>query len=205
MSTKVTNEQIKDLRSQTGAGMMACKHALVENDGNIEKAIEYLRIKGLASAEKKQSRTAYEGLITSYIHNGSRLGVLIEINCETDFVSRRPEFQILAQDIAMQIAACPNVEYVSLNDINEELKEKEKAIEFEKEDIKNKPESIRTKIVEGRVQKTLSSFTLLEQPFIKDPTITIDELIKKNIALVGENIKVKRFVRFVLGEGEKKL
>lgn len=205
MSTKVTNEQIKELRNQTGAGMMSCKQALVENNGNIEKAIEYLRIKGLASAEKKQSRTAHEGLIVSYIHNGSRLGVLLEINCETDFVSRRPEFQSLAQDIAMQIAACPNVDYISINDISEKIKEKEKTIELEKEDIKNKPETIKTKIVEGRVQKTLSSFTLLEQPFIKDPTVTIDELIKKNIALVGENIKVKRFVRFVLGETEKNL
>jgi elongation factor Ts len=204
MSTKVTSEQIKSLRNQTGAGMMSCKEALVEANGDIDQAIQYLRKKGLASAEKKQSRTAKDGLITSYIHTGNRLGVLLEINCETDFVSRRPEFQQLAQDIAMQIAANPNVEYISLEDISEEIKEKEKKIEFEKDDIKNKPENIKIKIAEGRVQKTLSSFALLEQSFIKDPSITVDELIKRNISLVGENIKIKRFIRFVLGETEKK-
>jgi elongation factor Ts len=200
MSTKVTNEQIKILRGITGAGMMSCKDALVENDGNIEKAIEYLRKKGLASAEKKQARTAKEGIITSYIHTGSKLGVLVELNCETDFVARRSEFQQLAQDIAMQIAANPMVEYVSIEDIPEEIKNKEKSIELEKDDIKDKPLPIKEKIVEGRIQKTLSSAVLLDQPFIKDPSIKIDELLKRNISLVGENIKVSRFVRFILGE-----
>jgi len=201
MSTKVTGDQIKTLRNQTGAGMMACKEALKESSGNIDKAIEYLRKKGLASAEKKQSRTAKEGAIVSYIHTGGRLGVLLEINCETDFVARRVEFQQLAQNIAMQVAASPSVQYTTVDDIPLPIVERERNIELQKEDISNKPQEIRDKIIDGRIQKTLSSFVLMDQPYIKDPTITIDELVKRNISLLGENIKVARFSRFVLGEG----
>lgn len=200
MSTKVTGEQIKTLRNQTGAGMMACKEALKESSGDIDKAIEYLRKKGLASAEKKQSRAAKEGAIVSYIHTGGRLGVLLEINCETDFVARRIEFQQLAQNIAMQVAASPSVQYTSVENIPPQIIERERNIELEKEDISNKPEEIRNKIVDGRIQKTLSSFVLMDQAYIKDPTITIDELVKRSISLLGENIKVARFSRFVLGE-----
>jgi len=200
MSTKVTGDQIKNLRDLTGAGVMACKEALKETEGDINKAVSFLRKKGLASAEKKQSRQAKEGSIISYIHTGGRLGVLVEVNCETDFVARRTEFQQLGQNIAMQIAACPSVNYVSMEDIPEEVKANEVAIEESKEDVSKAPEEIRQKILEGRVSKTLSSFVLLKQPFIKDPTLTIDQLIKQNITLVGENIRVARFTRFVLGE-----
>jgi elongation factor Ts len=202
---KVSSEQIKALRSQTGAGMMNCKEALVETDGNIEKAIDYLRKKGLASAEKKQSRKAREGLIVSYIHTGSRLGILLEINCETDFVARQAVFQELAHELAMQVAASPSVEYVSVDSLPEDLIQRERSIELDKEDIRNKPEEIKNKIVDGRIQKTLKTFVLLEQPYIKDSSIIIDELIKRKIALLGENIRVARFVRFVLGETDDKL
>jgi elongation factor Ts len=202
---KVSSEQIKALRSQTGAGMMNCKEALVETDGDIQKAIDYLRKKGLASAEKKQSRKAREGLIVSYIHTGSRLGILLEINCETDFVARQAVFQELAHDLAMQVAASPSVEYVSVDSLPEDLIQRERSIELEKEDIRNKPEEIKNKIVDGRIQKTLKTFVLLEQPYIKDSSIIIDELIKRKIALLGENIRVARFVRFVLGETDDKL
>lgn len=197
---KISSEQIKDLRSQTGAGMMNCKEALVQTEGDIPKAIDYLRKKGLASAEKKQSRKAREGLIVSYIHTGSRLGILLEVNCETDFVARQAEFQQLAQDLAMQVAASPSVDYVSVDSLPADLIERERAIELEKEDLRTKPEEIKQKIVDGRIQKTLKTFVLLEQPYIKDSSILIDELIKRKIALLGENIRVARFVRFVLGE-----
>jgi elongation factor Ts len=199
---KINNEVIKSLRSQTGAGIMDCKTALKESNGNIEKAIEYLRIRGLASATKKQSRITKDGVIVSYIHHGNRLGVLLEINCETDFVSRRFEFTDLAHDIAMQIAASPWIQFVSMKEIPTSLYEKEKKIEFEKDDLKDKTENLKNKIIEGRIQKTCEMMTLLEQPFIKNNNITIDEHIKKHIVLFGENIKVTRFVRFGLGETE---
>jgi len=199
---KISSEQIKALRSQTGAGMMNCKEALVQTEGDISQAIDYLRKKGLASAEKKQSRKAREGLIVSYIHTGSRLGILLEVNCETDFVARQAEFQQLAQDLAMQVAASPSVDYVSVDSLPADLIERERAIELDKEDLRTKPEEIKQKIVDGRIQKTLKTFVLLEQPYIKDSSILIDELIKRKIALLGENIRVARFVRFVLGETE---
>jgi len=199
---KISSEQIKALRSQTGAGMMNCKEALVQTEGDISQAIDYLRKKGLASAEKKQSRKAREGLIVSYIHTGSRLGILLEVNCETDFVARQAEFQQLAQDLAMQVAASPSVDYVSVDSLPADLIERERAIELDKEDLRTKPEEINQKIVDGRIQKTLKTFVLLEQPYIKDSSILIDELIKRKIALLGENIRVARFVRFVLGETE---
>lgn len=196
----ITPAMVKKLRELTGAGMMNCKEALTINEGDFDKAIEHLRLKGLASADKKSVRQAKEGLIEAYIHSGNKLGVLIELNCETDFVARRPEFKDLAKNIAMQIASSPALKYVNLKEIPETLIETEKRIESEKEDILKKPENIREKIVLGRIEKTLKEYTLLDQPYIKNPEITIDELIKQNIALLGENIQVARFSRFNLGE-----
>lgn len=204
MSVNIDAQIVKELREKTGAGMMDCKKALKENNGDINKAIETLRQKGLASANKKTGRTAAEGIIESYIHTGAKIGILLELNCETDFVARRSEFQILARDIAMQIAACPNVEYISLNDIPEEIKTKEIEIEAGREDLKNKPQDIREKIVQGRVEKHFQEITLVNQAFIKNPDLTIEDLIKQNIALLGENIQIKRFVRYILGEGRVK-
>lgn len=192
---------VKELREKTGAGMMDCKKALKEVDGDMDKAVEWLRKKGITSAEKKAGRLATEGMVESYIHTGSRVGVLLELNCETDFVARRDEFRALARNIAMQIAACPNVEYVSVADIPSEIAEKEKAIEMGRDDLSNKPENIREKIVQGRIDKRLQEIALLDQPYIKDQTITVEELIKQTIAQLGENIQVRRFARFVLGEG----
>jgi elongation factor Ts len=166
--------------------------------------MEALRQKGLASATKKTSRIATEGVIESYIHMGGKLGVMVEVNCETDFVARRPEFQELAKNIAMQIAASPLVEYVSLQSIPVDIVEKEKEIESSKDDLAKKPKEIKEKIVEGRIQKRLKELTLLDQFFIRDSSITIDELIKQNISKLGENIQVRRFERFVLGEGLQK-
>lgn len=204
MSVNIDAQIVKELREKTGAGMMDCKKALKENNGDINKAIETLRQKGLASANKKTGRTAAEGIIESYIHTGAKIGILLELNCETDFVARRSEFQILARDIAMQIAACPSVEYISLNDIPEEIKTKEIEIEAGREDLKNKPQDIREKIVQGRVEKHFQEITLVNQAFIKNPDLTIEDLIKQNIALLGENIQIKRFVRYILGEGRVK-
>jgi elongation factor Ts len=184
--------------------MMDCKRALTENAGDITKAIEWLRQKGITSAEKKASRVAAEGMIGSYIHTGSRIGVLVEVNCETDFVARREEFKKLVNDVAMQIAACPNVEYVKVADIPVEIAAKEKEIEMGRDDLANKPDNIKEKIVAGRIEKRLKELSLLDQPFIRDQNISIDELLKQAIAALGENIQVRRFQRFVLGEGIEK-
>jgi len=184
--------------------MMDCKRALTENAGDITKAIEWLRQKGITSAEKKASRVAAEGMIGSYIHTGSRIGVLVEVNCETDFVARREEFKKLVNDVAMQIAACPNVEYVKVADIPAEIAAKEKEIEMGRDDLANKPDNIKEKIVAGRIEKRLKELSLLDQPFIRDQNISIDELLKQAIAALGENIQVRRFQRFVLGEGIEK-
>jgi elongation factor Ts len=200
MSLEISPKLVKELREKTGAGMMNCKKALQETEGDFDKAVETLRQKGLASADKKSGRKASEGLIESYIHTGGKLGVLLEVNCETDFVARRPEFQQLAKNIAMQIAASPTVNYVSVNDIPPEVVEREKIIEAGKEDLANKPEAIRAKIVEGRIEKILKTQSLLDQPFIRDNTQTVEELIKQTISKLGENIKVARFMRFQLGE-----
>ncbi|MFZ4677346.1 MAG: translation elongation factor Ts [Nodosilinea sp.] len=195
---------VKDLRDKTGAGMMDCKKALKENNGDIEKSIEWLRQKGISSASKKEGRVAAEGIIGSYIHTGDRVGVLVEVNCETDFVARREEFKTLVRDVAMQIVACPNVEYVRVGDIPAEVSDKEKSIEMGRDDIANKPEAMREKIVEGRIQKRLKELSLMDQPFIKDQNISVEELIKQAISKLGENIQVRRFSRFVLGEGIEK-
>ena len=199
--SNITAKLVKDLRDKTGAGMMDCKKALNETDGNLDKAIEWLRKKGIASAEKKSGRVAAEGAIGSYIHTGSRVGVLIELNCETDFVARGEIFQSLLKDVSMQIAACPNVEYVSINDIPNEIVEKEKLIEMGRDDLSGKPEQIKGKIVEGRIAKRLKELALLDQPYIKDSSITVEQLVKQVAGKIGENIKVRRFTRYTLGEG----
>ena len=199
--SNITAKLVKDLRDKTGAGMMDCKKALNETNGSLDKAIEWLRKKGIASAEKKSGRVAAEGAIGSYIHTGSRVGVLLELNCETDFVARGEIFQSLLKDIAMQVAACPNVEYVSVNDIPQDVVEKEKLIEMGRDDLANKPEQIREKIVDGRITKRLKELVLLDQPYIKDSAITVEQLVKQTAGKIGENIKVRRFTRYTLGEG----
>ena len=199
--SKITAKLVKDLRDKTGAGMMDCKKALNETNGSLDKAIEWLRKKGIASAEKKSSRVAAEGAIGSYIHTGSRVGVLLELNCETDFVARGEIFQSLLKDISMQVAACPNVEYVSVEDVPQDVVEKEKLIEMGRDDLANKPEQIREKIVEGRIAKRLKELVLLDQPYIKDSALTVEQLVKQTAGKIGENIKVRRFTRYTLGEG----
>jgi elongation factor Ts len=200
---EISAQTVKELRDKTSAGMMECKKALQEAEGDIEKAIQTLKQKGLASANKKAGRIVKEGLIDCYIHTGNKLGVLVEINCETDFVARRPEFQELSRNIAMQIAASPSVEYISIKDIPKATITEETEMEITKGDLKDKPIEIREKIIEGRVQKRLKEITLLSQVFIRDGSTTIEELIKQNIAKLGENIQVRRFERFVLGEDIK--
>ena len=200
----ISAKQVKELRDKTGAGMMNCKKALKETDGDMEKASEWLRQKGITSAAKKESRVASEGLVHSYIHTGGRVGVLVEINCETDFVARREEFKSLAQDIAMQVAASPNVEYVRVSDIPPEIAESEKAIEMGRDDLGNKPDNIKEKIVQGRIDKRLKELSLVDQPFIKDQNITVEELVKQAVSKLGENIQIRRFARFILGEGIEK-
>lgn len=295
----ISAQVVKELRERTGAGMMDCKKALKENDGDMTKATEWLRQKGITSADKKAGRVAAEGLVGSYIKPGGQVGVLVEVNCETDFVARREEFQKLVQNIAMQaaessdvqslmtqqyinnqditveefvketiaqigeniqvrrsarfmldegvaglvgsyihtggrvgvlvevncesvavaqgeefqtlvrniamqVAACPNVEYVNIEDIPAEIVQKEKDIEMGRDDLAKKPDNIKEKIVQGRIEKRLKEMTLIDQPFIRDQSITVEELIKQNVATLGENIQVRRFVRFVLGEGIEK-
>jgi elongation factor Ts len=201
MSVEISAKVVKELREKTGAGMMDCKKALQDAAGDFDKAIETLKQKGLASANKKATRVATEGIVESYIHAGGKIGVMIELNCETDFVARRKEFQELARNIAMQIAACPTVEYVKISDIPTDIAENEKKTEMLKDDLGSKPQEIKEKIVEGRIQKKLKEMVLLEQPFIRDSTITIEELVKKNVATLGENIQIRRFQRFILGDG----
>jgi elongation factor Ts len=196
----ITTEQIKTLREQTGAGMLNCKTALVENEGNFEKAVEFLRQKGLASAEKKLSRSTKQGIITSYIHTGAKIGILLELNCETDFVARRTEFQNLGKNLAMQIAASPTVNYVSLKDIPDEIWESEKRIEGEKDDLQSKPENIKGNIIKGRIEKTLKTYTLLDQACIRDQSLSVEEYVKQHVSLLGENIQIGRFCKFILGE-----
>ena len=198
---EISAKLVKELRDQTGAGMMDCKKALKEVDGDLQKATEWLRQKGISSAEKKVGRTAAEGSVGSYIHTGARVGVLVEVNCETDFVARGEIFQELVRNVAMQIAACPNVEFVSTDNIPSEVAERESAIEAGRDDLGNKPEAMKAKIVEGRVAKRLKELALLEQPYIKDSSLTVSELVKQVAGTLGENIQVRRFTRYTLGEG----
>ncbi len=197
----ISAKLVKDLRDQTGAGMMDCKKALADTGGDLTKAVEWLRQKGIASAEKKSGRVAAEGAIGSYIHTGSRVGVLLELNCETDFVARGELFQGLLRDIAMQVAACPNVEYVTTNEIPTEIVDKEKVIEMGREDLEGKPEQMKAKIVEGRIGKRLKELALMEQPFIRDSSISVEELVKQISGQIGEKVQVRRFTRYTLGEG----
>ena len=198
---EITAKLVKELRDKTSAGMMDCKKALNETEGNLDKALEWLRKKGIASAEKKSGRVAAEGAVGSYIHTGSRVGVLLELNCETDFVARGDLFQGLLRDLSMQVAACPNVEYVSVDEIPEAIANKEKEIEMGRDDLSGKPEQIKARIVDGRIGKRLKELALLEQPFIKDSSINVEELVKQVAGKIGENLKVRRFTRYTLGEG----
>ena len=201
---EISAKLVKGLREKTGAGMMDCKKALKETDGDINKAVDWLRQKGIASAGKLEGKVATEGLVESYIHTGGRIGVLVEVNCQTDFVARNEAFKELVKNVAMQIAACPQVEYVSVDDIPTEFVESEKSIEMGREDLSNKPENIREKIVKGRIEKRLKELTLMDQLYIRDQNKTIEELIKETSAQLGEKVQVRRFIRFVLGEGIEK-
>ena len=195
----VSAEVVKQLREQTGAGIMDCKAALTESAGDIEKAIEWLRKKGAASAQKKSGRATNEGVIESYIHPGSRLGVLIEVNCETDFVAKTDAFKTLARDLAMQVAAAsPRV--VKREDLPQEVIDKEMEIYRTQAANENKPAAVQDRIAQGKLDKFYQESVLLEQNFIKDPTRTVTQVITEVIAKIGENITVRRFVRFHLGE-----
>ncbi len=195
----ITAQMVRELREKTGAGMMECKKALEASGGDFNKAIEYLRQKGLATAQKKASREAREGIITSYIHM-DKIGVMLELNCETDFVARNEEFRQLAKDIAMQIAAS-NPQYIQREDIPQDVIEKEK--EIYKAQIKgNKPPQVIEKIIEGKLEKFYEEMCLLDQPFIKEPDRKIKDLINEKIAKFGENIVVRRFVRFQVGQSD---
>ncbi len=296
---EISAQLVKELRDKTGAGMMDCKKALKENEGDLSKATEWLRQKGITSAEKKSGRVAAEGIVGSYIHTGGQVGVLVEVNCQTDFVARNEAFQALVQNIArqavdsqnvesllvqsysddqsitveelvkqtiaqlgeniqvrrfvryaledgtsgivdsyihtggrvgvlvevscqtnsvasneafkalarniaMQVAACPNVEYVKVEDIPTDVAKKETDIEMGRDDLGGKPENIKEKIVQGRIEKRLKEFSLMDQPYIRDQSISVEELVKQSISQLGENIEVRRFTRYVLGEGIEK-
>ncbi|HHW44588.1 translation elongation factor Ts [Desulfofundulus thermobenzoicus] len=197
---EVTAAMVKELRERTGAGMMDCKRALTETGGDMEKAVDFLREKGLAAAAKKAGRITTEGVVDAYIHGGGRIGVLVEVNCETDFVAKTDEFRLFVRDIAMQIAAS-RPEYVRREDVPEDVIAREREVLTAQARNEGKPEKIIQKMVEGRLEKFYKEVCLLEQPFIKDPDITVQQLLTEKIAKIGENISVRRFVRYELGEG----
>jgi len=199
----VATTSVKELREKTGAGIMDCKKALAECEGDQEKAVDYLRRKGLAAAAKKASQEASEGLVGAYIHPGGKIGVLVELNCVTDFVARTPEFQALLKDVAMQIAAA-NPRYVRLEDVPPEEIEREREIYRRQALDSGKPEKVAEKIVEGKMERFYSEFCLMEQAFIKDPDRKLGDLIGETVARLQENIQVRRFVRYHLGEGVEK-
>ena len=199
----VSAADVKELRERTGAGMMDCKKALSETNGDMEKAIDFLREKGLAAAAKKAGRIAAEGLVESYIHGAGRIGVLLEINCETDFVAKTADFKELAKDIAMQITAA-SPEFVSKEEVPAEYVEHEKEVLLQQALNEVKPEKFVDKMVEGRLEKYYKQVCLLEQPFIKDDSKSIQDLLTEKIAKIGENITVRRFARFQVGEGIEK-
>lgn len=199
----ITASDVKALREKTGAGMMDCKKALTEANGDMEKAIELLREKGLAAAVKKSGRIAAEGIVDSYIHLGGKIGVLLEVNCETDFVAKTDDFKALVKDIAMQIAAA-NPKYLRKEDVDTAELEKEREILRAQALNEGKPEKIVDKMVEGRIQKYYKEVCLLEQPFVKDPDKSVQDLVTEKIAKIGENISVRRFVRYEMGEGLEK-
>jgi len=196
---QITSAMVKELRDTTGAGVMDCKEALAASDGSVEQAIDYLRKKGLQAAAKRSARSTREGIVGAYIHGGGRLGVLVEVNCETDFVARTDEFQELVRDIAMQVAAS-NPLYVSRQEVPPETIAKERDILEEQAKASGRPQHALAQIVEGRLEKYFQDVCLLDQPFVKDSALTMAELIKAKIAKTGENITVSRFARFVLGE-----
>lgn len=200
---EVTASMVKELREKTGAGMMDCKRALAEANGDMERAMEVLRERGLASAAKKSGRVAAEGLVEAYIHGGGRIGVLVEVNCETDFVAKNEDFRQLVRDIAMHIAAS-NPLYVRRDEVSSEFIEKEREILRAQTLNEGKPENIVDKIVDGRIEKYLKEICLLDQPFVKDPDKTVEMLVREKIAQIGENISIRRFTRFVVGEGIEK-
>jgi elongation factor Ts len=196
---KIKSDQVRELREKSKAGMMDCKKALVEANGDIEKAAEILREKGLAKALKKASRETKEGIIESYIHQGSKIGVLLEVDCETDFVARNELFRSFVHDLALHIAASGPL-YISIEDVPEEEVEKEKEVYKKQAANEGKPENIAKKIAEGRINKYFEENVLLEQAYIRDPDKKINDLLKEKIATIGENIVIKRFCRYVLGE-----
>lgn len=196
----VDAKAVKDLREKTGAGMMDCKRALVKAGGDEEKAIIILREQGLAAASRRTGRTAAQGVVDAYIHMGGKVGVLVEVNCETDFVARNEEFRSFVKDICLQVAAS-NPLYLSREEVPESVLEQEKSILRTQALSEGKPEKIVDKIVEGRIEKFFREQCLLEQPFIKDPEVTIQQLLASLIAKIGENIVIRRYARFVMGEG----
>ncbi len=198
--TDITAAQVKALRERTGSGFMDCKKALVATDGDIDKAIEFLRKKGLADAGKRMGRIASEGTVHAYIHGEGRIGVLVEVNCETDFVARTDDFRTLVKDVAMHIAAT-NPLYVRREDVPESVLAKEREIYAAQARETGKPEKVIDRIVTGRLEKYFKENCLLEQPFVKDPDKTVLDYVKETIAKTGENISVRRFVRYQLGEG----
>ena len=196
---EITAVMVKELRDKSGAGMMDCKKALQETDGNIEKSIELLRKKGIAAAEKRADRAANEGRIESYIHPGSKLGVIVEINCETDFVAKTDNFKNFAHDIAMHVAAS-SPRYINREDVDQESIDKEMEIYKDQAKSQGKPEAIIEKIAAGKLDKFYSEICLMEQPFVKDPNITIKDLLTETISKLGENITITRFSRLKIGE-----
>ena len=200
---EITAALVKELRERTGAGMMDCKKALSATDGDLEKAIDFMREKGLAAAAKKAGRVAAEGLVEAYIHGGGRIGVLVEVNCETDFVAKTDAFKELVKDIAMHIAAT-NPSYLKREEVPTAELEHEQAVLAEQARNEGKPEKIIEKMVAGRIEKYYKEVCLMEQPFVKDPDKTISDLITESIAKIGENISIRRFTRYQLGEGIEK-
>jgi elongation factor Ts len=197
---QITAKMVKDLRDKTGAPMMNCKNALSEAEGNEDKAVELLRKKGLATAAKKAGRATAEGLVTSYIHAGGRIGVLLEVNCETDFVARTDDFQELLKDISMHIAAA-DPRYVRREEVTDEMLETERRLYREQAVESGKPENVVDRIVDGKMEKFFGETVLLEQAFVKDPDQTVGDLVAAKVGKLGENIQVGRFARFKLGEG----
>lgn len=200
---EITTQMVKELRERTGAPMMQVKNVLVETGGDMDKAIELLRTKGLAAAAKKAGRTTAEGVVGSYIHAGGKIGVLVEVNCETDFVARTEDFQQLVRDVAMQIAAA-DPRYVRREEVTGEHLDTERRIYRQQALDEGKPEKIVDRIVEGKIEKFYGQAVLLEQPFVKNPDTTVGQMIAEKVGKIGENIQVRRFSRFVLGEGVEK-
>lgn len=201
--SEVSATMIKDLRERTGAGMADCKKALVEVGGDVDKAIDYLRAKGLSKAAKKAGREATEGAVVSYIHGGGRIGVLVEVNCETDFVARNDDFQSFARDVAMQIAAM-NAQYVRKEEVAADAIAHEREVLLAKAKESGKPEPVVQKMVDGQISKWMKEICLLDQSWVKNPDKTMEQVQQELVAKLGENIKIRRFARFELGEGLEK-